>query len=127
MPGAGVELLDRVSLRGVAARGFHGVLAAERREGQEFVVDAVCWLDLANAAATDELAMTVDYATLAEAIVADIQGAPLNLIEALAQRIASTCLAMPGVERVEVTVHKPHAPITVSFADVAVTLTRSRT
>jgi dihydroneopterin aldolase len=118
---------DRVSLRGVAARGHHGVFDFERQQGQRFVVDVVCWLDLSVAAGTDDLAATVNYGTLAEAIVSDIERDPLNLIEALAGRIVQTCLAVPLVETVEVTVHKPDAPISVEFADVAVTLTRSRT
>ena len=58
--------------------------------------------------------------------MADVQGDPLNLIEALAERVAQTCLRQPAVAEVEVTVHKPQAPISVAFTDVAVTLTRSR-
>lgn len=118
---------DSVALRGVAARGHHGVLDFERVQGQRFVVDVVCAVDLSTAAATDDLGATVNYGTLAEAIVADIEGAPLNLIEALAERIAQTCLSVSLVESVVVTVHKPDAPISVEFADVTVTLTRSRT
>ncbi|HET9872756.1 MAG TPA: dihydroneopterin aldolase [Propionibacteriaceae bacterium] len=118
---------DRITLRGVSAHGYHGVFEAERRSGQTFVVDVVCWLDLAPAGASDDLERTVNYGTLAEGIVADIQGEPLNLIEALGERIARTCLSVPLVEAVEVTIHKPDAPISVEFADVAVTLTRSKT
>jgi dihydroneopterin aldolase len=118
---------DKVILRGVAARGRHGVFASERENGQRFVVDVVCSLDLTPAGTSDQLDATVDYGTLAERIVADIEGDPVNLIEALAERIARTCLSVPIVEKVEVTVHKPGAPISVEFTDVAVTLTRSRT
>ena len=53
-------------------------------------------------------------------------GEPLHLIEALAGRVADTCLAAPQVDKVEVTVHKPEAPIEADVADVAVTLTRSK-
>lgn len=118
--------LDRVALSGIAAVGRHGVLAFEREQGQRFVVDLVCFLDLAPAAAADDLALTVDYGTLAQAVVVDIEGDPLDLIEALADRIATTCLRAGAVETVQVTVHKPQAPVPVEFADVAVTLTRSR-
>lgn len=117
---------DRVTLTGIAAIGHHGVFDFEREQGQRFVVDVTCTLDLAPAASTDDLALTIDYGTLAEAIVADIQGDPLDLIEALADRIAQTSLRAGAVERVEVTVHKPQAPVGVEFADVAVTLTRRR-
>lgn len=117
---------DRITLTGVAAHGHHGVFDFEREQGQSFVVDVVCSVDLASAGATDDLTNTVHYGELAEAIVADITGDPLNLIEALGERIAQTCLSIPAVEEVEVTVHKPGAPISVQFTDVAVTLTRSK-
>ncbi len=116
--------LDRVTLTGIAAFGHHGVFDFERAQGQRFVVDVSCSLDLSEAAVTDDLHRSVDYGTLARAIVADIEGDPLNLIEALADRIARTCLEAGMVERVEVTVHKPQAPVGVEFADVSVTLTR---
>jgi dihydroneopterin aldolase len=115
-----------VALRGITGFGRHGVFAFEREQGQHFVVDVVCALDLDRAAATDDLAWTVDYGELARAVVADIEGPPLDLIEALADRIAQTCLRSSLVEAVEVTVHKPEAPMPVTVADVSVTLTRSK-
>ena len=118
---------DRISLTGITAFGYHGVFDAERRQGQKFVVDVSCLIDLSSAASNDDLADTIDYGALAEAIVADVERDPLNLIEALADRIALTCLRYDAVQCVEVTVHKPQAPMPVDVADVAVTLTRSRT
>jgi 7,8-dihydroneopterin aldolase/epimerase/oxygenase len=118
--------LDRITLTGIASYGHHGVFPTERERGQPFVVDLTCQLDLARAAADDDLGQTIDYAGLAQAVVADVEGDPLDLIEALADRIAQTCLKYQAVQRVEVTVHKPHAPLPVQVADVAVTLTRSR-
>ena len=123
---AAPERLDRITLTGITGFGHHGVFAAERELGQPFVVDLTCELDLAPAGAEDDLDQTVDYAGLAEAVVADVEGDPLDLIEALADRIARTCLRYEAVQRVQVTVHKPDAPLAVQVADVAVTLTRSR-
>ena len=117
---------DRITLTGITGYGHHGVFAAERELGQPFVVDLTCELDLARAGAEDDLDQTIDYARLARAVVADVEGDPLDLIEALADRIAQTCLGYEAVQRVEVTVHKPNAPLPVRVADVAVTLTRSR-
>lgn len=119
-------MTDRIALRGIAGFGRHGVFAEEREQGQRFVVDVTCFLDLAPAAGRDELARTVDYGELAAAVVADIERDPVDLIEALADRIATSCLAAGSVQAVEVTVHKPDAPMPVPVADVAVTLTRSR-
>jgi 7,8-dihydroneopterin aldolase/epimerase/oxygenase len=117
---------DRIRLTGIAAYGHHGVYDSERRQGQRFVVDVSCSLDLSSAATTDDLGKTIDYGALAQAVAADVERDPLNLIEALADRIALTCLRYEAVQCVEVTVHKPQAPMPVDVADVAVTLTRSR-
>ncbi|GAA1426566.1 dihydroneopterin aldolase [Microlunatus lacustris] len=117
---------DQVALRGLAGFGRHGVFDFEREQGQRFVADVVCSLDLGPAAETDDLQQTVDYGQLAADVVADIEGEPLDLIEALADRIARTCLRRPAVQGVEVTVHKPDAPMPVPVADVAVTLRRSK-
>jgi dihydroneopterin aldolase len=118
---------DRISLTGISAFGHHGVYDFERQQGQQFVVDVSCTLDLSSAASTDDLAQTIDYGALAQAITADVERDPLNLIEALADRIALTCLRYDAVQCVEVTVHKPQAPMPVDVADVTVTLTRSKT
>lgn len=117
---------DRVVLRGIRGFGHHGVFPRERQNGQHFVVDVICTLDLGPAASNDDLEQTIDYGLLAQRVVADIERDPLDLIEALAGRIADTCLSDGRVDAVEVTVHKPEAPIPVTVSDVAVTLTRSK-
>ena len=117
---------DRISLTGIVAFGHHGVFDFERDQGQRFVIDVSCTLDLGPAASADDLRQTIDYGALARAVAADVERDPLNLIEALADRIALTCLRYEAVQCVEVTVHKPQAPMPVDVADIAVTLTRSR-
>ncbi|MEU3062096.1 dihydroneopterin aldolase [Streptomyces subrutilus] len=118
--------MDRVALRGLKARGHHGVFPREREEGQTFIVDLVLHLDTRPAAAGDDLAKTVHYGVVAEEVVAVVQGEPVDLIETLAERIARQCLTHEAVAQVEVIVHKPDAPITVPFDDVTITITRSR-
>ncbi|MBQ1080195.1 MULTISPECIES: dihydroneopterin aldolase [unclassified Nocardiopsis] len=115
---------DRVELRGLRARGHHGVFDFERREGQDFFVDAVLYLDTTTAAKSDDVADTVHYGELADRLVEVVTGEPVNLIETLAERLAEVCLAESLVRGVELTVHKPSAPIEHEFADVAVTVTR---
>ncbi len=119
-------MTDSITLTGLRARGRHGVLAAERELGQEFVVDVRLDLDLGPAAAGDDLSRTVDYGALAGTLVAIVEGEPVDLIETLAERLASACLDDQKVAEVEVTVHKPSAPIAFPFSDVAVTVSRSR-
>jgi dihydroneopterin aldolase len=118
--------LDRLRVSGIEARGHHGVFDFERREGQRFVVDLVLGLDTRPAAASDDLADTVDYGGLVEQVRGAVEHDPVDLIEKLAQRIADLCLADPRVQWAEVTLHKPEAPIETAFADVTLTITRSR-
>jgi dihydroneopterin aldolase len=118
---------DRITLSGLRGRGLHGVYPRERVEGQTFVVDAVLEVDTRAAAEGDDLACTVDYGAIAGKLVAAIEGEPVNLIETLAARLAAVCLADPAVHGVQITVHKPDAPITVPFEDVSVTIRRERT
>ncbi len=116
---------DTIELTGVRARGHHGVLAEEKRDGQGFVVDATLHLDTAPAARDDALARTVDYAEVAGIIVDVVGTGALDLIETLAARLAEAILASQSLVRsVEVAVHKPSAPIPHPFADVAVRIRR---
>ena len=115
---------DVLRLSGLRVRGRHGVLALEREQGQEFVIDVALSLDTGAAARSDDLAETVDYGALAVAL-ADVVGGPaVQLIETLAERLAQVCLQDRRVSRVEVTVHKPSAPIPLDFTDVSVTVVR---
>ena len=118
---------DRITLRGLRVRGHHGVYAHERRDGQDFVVDVTVWLDLAPAAASDDLADTLNYGELARRAAAIVGGPPADLIETVAGRIADDVLTDPRVRAVEVTLHKPQAPIPLEFGDVAVVVHRTRT
>lgn len=117
---------DEIRILGVAARGHHGVLEHERRDGQDFVVDVVMHVDLGPAGRTDELGRTVNYAEVAADVVAVITGEPRDLIETVATEIAERVLLRPLVEQVEVTVHKPQAPVGVPFGDVQVVVRRTK-
>lgn len=119
--------MDIIRLTGVRASGTHGVLNFEHERAQPFIVDATLHLDLTRAGRTDALGDTVDYGKVAKAIVDVIEGDHVDLIEKLAQEIADRVFAVDtAIREVEVTVHKPHAPITVPFDDVAVTIDRTR-
>lgn len=119
--------MDRIRLTGVTAVGHHGVFDHERREGQQFRVDIELTVDLRRAGASDDLRETVSYASIADHVEAAVTDAPYDLIEALAERIAVDVMRTdPRIEATEVTVHKPQAPLTQRFEDVAVTITRDR-
>ena len=106
----------KITLQGLRATGFHGVLAHEQQAGQPFIVDVTFSLPPPIG---DALSNTVDYSAVANEVIALITGPPFQLIETLASRIADDILdKWPIVSRVSVTVHKPQAPLTVPFDDV---------
>ncbi|HEX5116628.1 MAG TPA: dihydroneopterin aldolase [Pseudonocardiaceae bacterium] len=119
-------MTDRITLTGLRVRGRHGVFEHERRDGQDFLVDITVWMDLDRAAATDDLADTLHYGELAERAAAIVGGEPRNLIETVAAEVAETVMVDERLHAVEVTIHKPSAPIPLTFADVSVTARRSR-
>ena len=119
--------MDSISLVGLEVWAEHGVLPHEAELGQQFVVDVTIHVDLSAAAASDDLAETIDYGTLA-ALVADAARTPrARLVEAVPGRIADVVLAHDArIQAVDVTVHKPAAPLTVPVRDVQIQLTRTR-
>lgn len=115
---------DRIRLSGIQVTARHGVYEEEKVTPQLFVIDVTCSLrDRPN---SDDLATTVDYAELAQRIAHVARSGSVDLIETLAERISDTCLEDQRIAEVEVTVHKPQAPLPVPAADVAVTITRRR-
>ncbi len=118
--------MDTISLLGLRVFAYHGVPAEEKSTGQEFVVDVTLRIDLAAAAASDDLADTVDYGLLATAIVERVANEQWDLIERVAGRVADLVLENDRGTGVEVRIHKPAAPITVPFEDVVVEVQRIR-
>ena len=117
---------DRITLTGLRVFGRHGVFEHEKRDGQEFVVDVTAGLDLTPAAETDDLKQTLHYGELAQLAAGIVGGEPYDLIESVAGRIADEVIRDERLSAVEVTVHKPSAPIPLTFDDVAVTVRRER-
>ncbi len=118
--------MDRITVTGIEVFAHHGVLPHERELGQRFVIDLALDLDLAPAAASDDVADTVHYGELATAVSTLVTEHPVDLIETVAERVATRCLEDTRVRAAEVTVHKPCAPLPVVAAEVAVTVRRTR-
>lgn len=116
--------LDVITLRGLGATGIHGVLPEEWHRAQPFSVDLSLWVDTQRAAHTDDISDTVSYADIAQRVEDVITGPSVRLIETLGHRIAQAVMTDPRVRGVEVTVHKPEAPIQQHFSDVSVTIRR---
>jgi dihydroneopterin aldolase len=117
---------DRITLRGMRFMGRHGVTPEERAERQPFEVDLVLRLDLSRAAASDDLADTVDYAAAFGVARRIVEGRSFHLLEALGGAIADGVLGAFPVEEVEVRVRKPKAPLPGAFETVEVRLRRRR-
>src|ERR1700723_4749492 len=108
-------MADRIELRGLTVRGHPGVFDHERADGQDFVVDITVWIDLADAAASDDLADTYDYGVLAERAAAVIAGPARNLIETVAAEIAEDVMKDTRGHAVEGILQKPQPPIPYSL------------
>jgi dihydroneopterin aldolase len=122
----------KISIRGLRVFAHHGVFEAERANGQDFFIDADIWIDGKAAAANDDLAKTVHYGDLADALVASAKANPVDLIETLATRLLDLAMNFGGgetasvVKKAKITVHKPKAPIDHEFSDVSVTVKAKR-
>lgn len=114
-----------IALKGLGALANHGVYDFERDRNQRFSADIVMWVETAGTA--DDIAATVSYADIADEAMAVLTGTAVDLIETLAETIASHVMSHEGVVGTEVTVHKPDAPIDHPFADVSVTVRAGQT
>lgn len=119
-------MTDTITLTGLVAYGYHGVFEHEKRDGQEFTIDVSLDVDTRRAATSDDIADTVHYGELADAVVRIVTGERFDLIETLADRLAAAVMEDERVLATAVTVHKPHAPIPHAFTDVSVTARRTR-
>lgn len=116
--------LDKIHIRDLQLRCIVGIYPEERREKQDVNINLTLHADLARAGQSDRIEDTVDYKSAKQAVVALVEQSSFQLVERLAQAIAETCLARPGVLRVDVTVEKPAA---LRFArTVGVEITRER-
>ena len=117
---------DRITLRGMQFIGRIGVTDGERAEPQPIEVDLVVRLDLSRPAASDDLADTINYASLFDLTREIVEGRQFHLIEALAGAILEAVLAAHPVDDVEVRVRKPKAPLRGAFETVEARLRRRR-
>ena len=119
--------MDQIFLRGMRFMACHGVLPHEREIPQPFEVEVELGLSLRVAGESDNLDDTVNYAKVYHTVSSIMDGAPKQLIEALAEEIADDLLRdFDSLRWVRVTVHKPAAPIDGMFSDVGVTILRRR-
>lgn len=118
---------DKLVLRGLKFHGFHGVKQEERKLGQKFVVDVDAWMDLQTAGDSDHLSDTVSYTAIYRIVKDVVEGTPRNLLESVAQSIASTVLnEFPQVSAVRIVLGKPHVAVLGSVDYLGVEIIRHR-
>ncbi|XP_051152343.1 dihydroneopterin aldolase 1-like isoform X2 [Andrographis paniculata] len=119
---------DKLVLRGMMFHGYHGVKPEERKLGQKFLVDVDAWMDLQAAGNSDNLSDTVSYTDIYRVVKAVMEGSPHNLLESVAQLIATTALSkFPQVSAVRVQVGKPHVAVVGPVDYLGVEIIRHRT
>jgi dihydroneopterin aldolase len=120
-------MTDRIFIKGLSLHAYHGVMPYESKVGQTFTIDLMLEIDVSTAARSDKVADTVSYDQVVAAASEVFTAQKYKLIEAAAGKVAEAVLAkFPRVTAIEVTIHKPHAPIAATFSDVGVTLYRKR-
>ena len=116
---------DRIFLHGLAIECIIGFIEWERRTKQTIVLDIELPVDCARAAATDDVADTLDYKKIAKRLIAFVEKSEFKLVETLAHRAALIVLEEFGVEWVRRSVNKPGAIRHSKDVGVAVLRTRA--
>ena len=120
-------MTDTIFIAGLVIHARHGVMDHETEVGQRFVIDLELYTDLSESSRTDRLVDTVSYSNVVATATAAFKNTNYKLLERAAGAVADAILAaFLRIRSVKVTVHKPHAPIAATFADVGVTLARAR-
>jgi 7,8-dihydroneopterin aldolase/epimerase/oxygenase len=122
-----LRLADQIILEGIQFYGYHGVPDAEQETGHRYAVDLALQTDITAAAASDDVAATVDYGAVARDVLHLGTSRRFRLIETLAEAIAAHLLqSQPRVEAVTVRVQKLLPPIPGVVEVAAVEITRRR-
>lgn len=119
--------MDKIIIKGLKIYAFHGVNKEEKDQGQNFIVDAVLYVDLSKAGNTDKVSDTVSYAKVTKIIIKTVNEKSYDLLEKVATRIIQQIFdEFLSVKKVDVTVKKPEAPINADFDYMAVNICKDR-
>ncbi len=119
--------MDEIAITGIRGFGYHGLFEHEKKNGQEFFVDIRITADLSSAGKGDHIESTIDYGKVAIRVKELIETGSFNLIERLAEVIAERVkseFSLDALDAIEVTVHKPNAPVGIDLKDISVTIRR---
>lgn len=117
--------MDQIRIKNLKIFAHHGVYEQEKEQGQNFLVDAVLYVDMERAGESDDIADAVDYGAVCLFIDQYIRENRFNLLEALASHVAeAVLLEFPAVRNLEIEITKPDAPIPLRFEGVSVRIVR---
>lgn len=100
-----------IFLKDIQCYAYHGVAPQENLIGNEYVIQLKLKVDISKAARTDEVADTVNYAEVHEAVKAEMD-IPSKLVEHVAGRMAETLFKrFPVIEEVRLRLSKRNPPM----------------
>lgn len=111
-----------IHLKGLKIYAYHGVLPQENRIGAEYTIDLQLKTDFTQAAQTDKLEGTINYATVFETIKAEM-AIPSQLLEHVSYRIAGRLLREFPIEEVKIAIYKQNPPMGADCRQVGVEAT----
>jgi len=117
---------DKIKITGIKTFGFHGVFENEKKTGQEFLVDIEYKYETKDAIENDEINLAIDYGAVISQVKSMVETGSKNLIETVAEEIAQQLLRNFKINWVKVVLHKPHAPVEISFKDISIVVERSK-
>ncbi len=119
--------MDKIHIKGLVLKAYHGVNPEEKENGQNFVLDITASLDCTKARISDDLNDTVSYAKMIKTVRRIFTEEKNDLIERAAERVAEALLKeYEKLDSVSVLLKKPEAPISAEFDYVAVEITKTR-
>ncbi len=120
-------MLDKITIKGLKIFAFHGVNPEEKENGQNFIIDLDYYVDISNACHSDNIDDTVSYAKVVKIVRKAFTDEKYDLIEKAAQVVADAVLnGFSTIQKIEVTLKKPEAPVSADFDYMAVSISRER-
>lgn len=117
--------MDKIKIENMEIFARHGVYPEENKLGQKFLVSAVLHTDIRKAGKTDDLNATINYGEICRLMDTFMKEHTFSLIERAAESMAEELLLhIPGLEKVEIEVKKPWAPIGLPLESVSVEILR---
>lgn len=116
---------DFIKVTNMKVFAYHGVLEEEKKNGQDFYLNAKVYVDMRKAGLTDRLEDTINYDQVCIFLAEVFEENQYDTIEAAAEyTVQEIMVNFPAIQAMELEVRKPHAPLTYIPEDISVTIYR---